>query len=352
MALAGVDLLGLGVAVAGRAALRDVATNTSSRVRPIPAEELAEQLPGGADERDALLVLVEARSLADEHQVGVGRARAEDDLGARLREGALRAARDRVAQAASSAGSLSASMAATATASATAAAARAEGPPKLGCLLVPWAAKTENCRFAFVRPAVGAWRGLVVADELLEMRLAAHADVLVDRHRGSGTSVEDGHRGNRALRVGRQRMILRARYPRGTGARQMKTVTHDRRAAACARPLARGRRSGLVPTMGALHAGHRALFEAARAECDVGRREPVRQPGAVRRPGRPGRLSARPRADARRPRQRASTSSSRRPPASSIPHGFATWVEPGGCGNRVSRARPGPATSAASRPSA
>ena len=53
--------------------------------RADPASSFDEQLPGGADERNALLVLVEARRLADEHQVGVGRARAEHDLRTRSR---------------------------------------------------------------------------------------------------------------------------------------------------------------------------------------------------------------------------------------------------------------------------
>ena len=57
-------------------------------------EQLLEQLARLADERQPLLVLVEARSLADEHQVGVRVARSEHDLRATLRQTATRAPRD------------------------------------------------------------------------------------------------------------------------------------------------------------------------------------------------------------------------------------------------------------------
>ena len=95
--LAGLDLLGLRVAVARRPALQDVAHVDVLARQPDAGEQLAEQLPGGADERHALLVLVEARRLADEHQLGGRRARAEDDLGAGLGERAALAAGDLVA---------------------------------------------------------------------------------------------------------------------------------------------------------------------------------------------------------------------------------------------------------------
>src|SRR5262249_46900829 len=61
-----------------------------------PLEELAEELPGGADEGDPLFVLVEARRLADEHQIGVRRAGAEDDLRPRPRQSAALTAGDDV----------------------------------------------------------------------------------------------------------------------------------------------------------------------------------------------------------------------------------------------------------------
>ena len=49
----------------------------------------------------------------------------------------------------------------------------------------------------------------------------------------------------------------------------MKTVTTIRELRRALDSLRRGATVGLVPTMGALHAGHVALFEAARAECGV-----------------------------------------------------------------------------------
>ena len=69
--------------------VRDVDVGASE---PDAGEQLVEELAGLADEGEALLVLVEARRLADEHQVGVRVADAEHDLRAPFGEPAARAA--------------------------------------------------------------------------------------------------------------------------------------------------------------------------------------------------------------------------------------------------------------------
>ena len=97
MGLARLDLLRLRVAVARRAALQDVRHVHVAAREADPLEQLAEQLAGGADERHALLVLVEPGRLAHEHQVGDRRAGAEDDLGAGRGQRAAGAARSDVA---------------------------------------------------------------------------------------------------------------------------------------------------------------------------------------------------------------------------------------------------------------
>jgi hypothetical protein len=82
---AGLDLVGLRVAVAGRPTFQDICHKGVPH--PVEAdllEQLVEQLPGPAHERLALAVLLRAGRLADEHQVGVGVAHAEDRVRARL----------------------------------------------------------------------------------------------------------------------------------------------------------------------------------------------------------------------------------------------------------------------------
>src|SRR5439155_17297899 len=91
MGLAGLDLIRHGVTVPGRPALDHVGDVDVLAGHADPAQELVEQLSRLADEREALLVLVEARRLADEHQVGLRVADPEDDLGPAFREPAARA---------------------------------------------------------------------------------------------------------------------------------------------------------------------------------------------------------------------------------------------------------------------
>ena len=94
MALARLDLVRLRVAVPGRAALQDVRDEDVAALQSDPGEQLVEQLARLADERQSLLVLVEAGRLADEHQLGVRVAGAEHHLRPSLREAATRATGD------------------------------------------------------------------------------------------------------------------------------------------------------------------------------------------------------------------------------------------------------------------
>jgi len=87
---------------------------------------------------------------------------------------------------------------------------------------------------------------------------------------------------------------------------------------------------GLVPTMGALHAGHAALFAAARAQCDVLVASIFVNPAQFQEPAD---LAAYPR-DLERDlaaAERAGVDVVFAPPAEELyPAGFATWVVPEG----------------------
>ena len=64
---------GSGSRLPGGRHLTTLAMNTSRALEADAGQQLLEELPGGADERAALLVLVVAGRLADEHDLGVDR---------------------------------------------------------------------------------------------------------------------------------------------------------------------------------------------------------------------------------------------------------------------------------------
>ena len=88
---AGRDLLRLGVAVSRGPALHDVADVDLLARETHRLEHLREELARAADEGLALLVLLLARPLADEHEARLRAAGAEDDRGPALAELAARA---------------------------------------------------------------------------------------------------------------------------------------------------------------------------------------------------------------------------------------------------------------------
>ena len=99
---------------------------------------------------------------------------------------------------------------------------------------------------------------------------------------------------------------------------------------------------GLVPTMGALHAGHAALFEAARPDCDVLVASVFVNPAQF---SELTDLSAYPRDldhDVSFAAEHGVDVVFAPPPGEMYPDGFATWVEPGGAAEGLESAdRPG-----------
>jgi pantoate--beta-alanine ligase len=119
----------------------------------------------------------------------------------------------------------------------------------------------------------------------------------------------------------------------------VRTIAEVRRALA---PLRGAGPVGLVPTMGALHAGHEALIAAARAECAT-----VVVSVFVNGPqfGDPDDLAAYPRdlaRDAALAAARGADLLFAPAPDELYPPGFATWIEPGGAAEGLEgAARPG-----------
>jgi hypothetical protein len=84
IALAGLDLVGLRVPVVGGPTFQNVGDEDIGPGQADLLQKLVQQLSGLPHERQALLVLVGPGGLADEHQLGIGVAGPEDDVGAGL----------------------------------------------------------------------------------------------------------------------------------------------------------------------------------------------------------------------------------------------------------------------------
>jgi hypothetical protein len=93
------DLVGLRIAIVRRTALHDVRdVDVVAAKAHALRDDVGEEHAGAPDERDALAVLVLARSFTDEHQVGRCAADSEDDVRAPFAELAARTIADHGAQ--------------------------------------------------------------------------------------------------------------------------------------------------------------------------------------------------------------------------------------------------------------
>ncbi len=122
--------------------------------------------------------------------------------------------------------------------------------------------------------------------------------------------------------------------------RTLRTVAETREA--LAGPRGRGERIGLVPTMGAYHAGHVALMRAAREACDVVVVSLFVNPSQFNAADDLARYPRDEAADARAAEE-AGVDLLFAPSAAELyPEGFDTWVEPGELGAILEgAARPG-----------
>jgi len=236
------------------------------------------------------------------------------------------------------------SVAATAAASTAAASSRTRSSVG-GALRAVGPRKTENCFCTFDCPQSGQARGLVVTDELLEVRFAAHADVFVDRHSGGKSTRRDGPdtgAEHRTAPVSLWCPVIREELEPIW--RPLQTIA-ELRSALC-RPCRDGRTIASCPTMGALHEGPSRpdrgrpgpSADAVVASLFV---NPAQFGEAADLEGVPARPLAHDERVAAGCRRRRAVSP--RPPTSSTPRAFASWVHPRGSGRRArGRAPPRP----------